>query len=336
MAIDDIGLLGLLHLRTSLLMSAYEHHFTPLYPPLEALGHPDQGKWLAQTVETAISALGATGSAIPAPPRLRPAGMSALNSDARSVDMMQHQPSALSMRNVLCSLLVALSCLSAPAFARPHEDFDAAVAAYRRGDYAAAVKLLKPLAEQGDARAQFNLGFMCDKGRGVPQDYATALSWYRKAAEQGHSSAQTNLGFMYSQGRGVPQDYATALSWYRKAAEQGDAKAQFNLGLMYAQGQGVTQDYATALSWYRKAAEQGDATAQFNLGLMYAQGLGMPQDKVLAYKWVSLAASRLAASEKKGRDDAVDLRDQIASKMTAAQIDEAQKLARDWRPKPER
>jgi TPR repeat protein len=68
---------------------------------------------------------------------------------------------------------------------------------------------------------------------------------------------------------------------------------------------------------------------------MYAQGLGMPQDKVLAYKWVSLAASRLAASEKKSRDDAVNLRDQIASKMTAAQIDEAQKLARDWRSKPE-
>src|SRR5215472_14710181 len=205
------------------------------------------------------------------PPRLRPAGMSALNSDARSVDMMQHQPSALSMRNVLCSLLVALSCLSAPAFAGPHEDFDAAVAAYRRGDYAAAVKLLKPLTEQGDARAQFDLGLMHDKGQGVPQDYATAVSWYRKAAEQGNARAQTNLGFMYDKGRGVPQDYATALSWYRKAAEQGDAVAQFNLGLMYSQGLGEPQDYATALSWYRKAAEQGDAKAQFNLGLMYAQ-----------------------------------------------------------------
>jgi len=95
-------------------------------------------------------------------------------------------------------------------------------------------------------------------------------------------------------------------------------------------------DYATALSWYRRAADQGDETAQFILGVMYSKGQGVPQDYVLAHKWLNLAASRFPASEKEERDIAVKLRDQIASKMTAAQIDEAEKLTRDWQPKPER
>ena len=69
-----------------------------------------------------------------------------------------------------------------------------------------AVRLLRPLADQGDAPAQHNLGLMYDQGRGVPQDYAAAVSWYRKAADQGDAIAQYNLGLMYDQGRGVPQD----------------------------------------------------------------------------------------------------------------------------------
>ena len=131
-------------------------------------------------------------------------------------------------------------------------------------------------------------------------------------------------------------DYATALSWYRRAADQGDETAQFILGVMYSKGQGVPQDYATALSWYRRAAEQGNVGAEFILGVMYSKGQGVPQDYVLAHKWLNLAASRFPASEKEERDIAVKLRDQIASKMTAAQIDEAEKLTRDWQPKPER
>jgi TPR repeat protein len=106
-------------------------------------------------------------------------------------------------------------------------------AAYEKGDYATAMRLLRPLAEQGDARAQFNLGIMYSEGQGVPQDYGTAVGWYRKAAEHGHASAQFNLGIMYAEGHGVPQDYGTAVGWYRKAAEQGDADAQYNLGIMY-------------------------------------------------------------------------------------------------------
>ena len=72
-------------------------------------------------------------------------------------------------------------------------DFDAALTAYDRGDYAAALAELRPLAEQGDATAKNSLGVMYDEGHGVPQDYAEAMTWYRKAAEQGYTSAQYNL-----------------------------------------------------------------------------------------------------------------------------------------------
>jgi predicted aspartyl protease len=98
--------------------------------------------------------------------------------------------------------------------------------AYWRGDYAVALQILGPLAEQGNAGAQNYIGLMYYYGLGVPQDYAQAVAWYRKAAEQGYALSQSNLGAMYYQGQGVPQDYAQALAWDRKAAKQGNVIAQ--------------------------------------------------------------------------------------------------------------
>jgi len=159
-------------------------------------------------------------------------------------------------------LLLALAAAAAPATAGPFEDgLEAADQAHSRGDYAEAVKLWRPLAEQGDAYAQYNLGIMYKYGRGVPQDYAEAARWYRLAADQGNARAQNNLGFMYSNGLGVAQDYAEAVRWLRLAADQGDAFAQNWLGLMYELGRGVPQDYAEAVRWYRLAADQGNSTA---------------------------------------------------------------------------
>jgi len=207
-------------------------------------------------------------------------------------------------------------------------------AAYKRGDYATALRLLRPLAELLDlAQAQSNLGVMYDEGHGVPQDDAEAVKWYRLAAEQGYADAQLNLGAKYAVGKAVPQDYAEAVKWFRLAAEQGYANAQHNLGVMYTKGQGVPQDYAAAAKWFRLAAEQGDAQAQYNLGVMYDEGHGVPQDYVQALKWFNLAASRFSASEAGDRDKAVKDRDLVASRMTPAQIAEAQKLAREWKPK---
>ena len=184
-------------------------------------------------------------------------------------------------------LLILFAFAAGPVVAGPLEDGDAA---YGKGDYATALRLWQPIAEQGDASAQYNLGVMYEKGRGVPQGYAAAVTWWRKAADQGNASAQNNLGLMYDKGWGVPQDYAAAVSWYRKAADQGNAVAQFSLGVMYANGRGVPQDYVQAYMWFNLAAAKGDA-------------------------------------------DAIKNRDIVTAKMTPAQISEAQKLARGWKPK---
>ena len=131
-------------------------------------------------------------------------------------------------------------------------------------------------------------------------------------------------------------DYATALREWRPLAKQGYAIAQNDLGVMFSKsvddlildGQ---QDDATVVKQYRKAAEQGHALAQYNLGLMYDNGQGVPQDYAKAHMWYNLAASKLRPGG--GRDTAVENRDNVAKRMTPAQISDAQKLAREWKPK---
>ena len=92
-------------------------------------------------------------------------------------------------------------------------DFQKATDAYNRGDYATALREIKPLAEQGDADAQYNLGQMYRRGDGVLKDHKTAVKWYRLAAEQEDAGAQTGLGAMYATGRGVIQDNVYARMW---------------------------------------------------------------------------------------------------------------------------
>jgi len=115
-------------------------------------------------------------------------------------------------------------------------------------------------------------------------------------------------------------DYATALRLLRPLAEKGDPDAQINLGNMYFDGHGVQQDQAETVKWYLLAADQGSADAQIALGFLYEYGQAVPQNYVQAHKWFDLAGSSL-------------YRDTLAAKMTPAQIAEAQKLAREWKPK---
>ena len=105
---------------------------------------------------------------------------------------------------------------------------------YLKGDYDAAYEEWLPLAELGDAEAQYNLGVMYDEGAGRERDLAMAAQWYRKAAEQGFVDAQTNLGMMYMSGQGVPRDADSARQWLRLAADQGDAEAGELLGQVAA------------------------------------------------------------------------------------------------------
>ncbi len=155
-----------------------------------------------------------------------------------------------------------------------------------------ALAVLKEHAQQGDARAQFNLGWCYSKGKGVTKDAVEAVKWYLKAAEQGDADAQFNLGNRYYDGEGVAKDAVEAIKWYRKAAEQGDADAQANLGNRYCNGEGVAKDAVEAVKWYRKAAEQGLAAAQFNLGNCYMHGVGVTKDAVEAVKWYRKAAEQ--------------------------------------------
>ena len=99
-------------------------------------------------------------------------------------------------------------------------------------------------------------------GTGVPEDDEEAVRWFRLAAEQGNSRAQNNLGTMYDEGTGVPEDDEEAVRWYRLAAEQGNSLSQFNLGLMYEQGGGVPQDYVLSYMWFNLSGAQGHEYAQ--------------------------------------------------------------------------
>ena len=151
---------------------------------------------------------------------------------------------------LLFSLFLGASSYSA--------DFNKGLTAAQSGDFATALKEWKPLAGQGDADAQYNLGLMYLNGWGVPQDDKEAVYWYKLAAEQGDAKAQYNLGVMYDVGEGVPQDDKEAVRWYTLAAEQEHAKAQYNLGVMYALGEGVIKDYVYAHMWGNIASMNGN------------------------------------------------------------------------------
>lgn len=161
-------------------------------------------------------------------------------------------------------LVLSLVCLVVPAWA----DFQAGMDANTRGDYATALREWQPLAEQGDALAQYNLGVLYRKGRGMPQDDVQARQWYAKAAAQGQAKAQYNLGTLYFNGDGVPKDYQQALRWFRLAADQREALAQTKIAIMYDEGQGVPHDIVQAYKWYSLAATNGDKAAAYLRGTL--------------------------------------------------------------------
>ncbi len=132
------------------------------------------------------------------------------------------------------------------------------------------------------------------------------------------------------------RDYAEATQLTIMFAEQGDAISQYILGNayssggnMYSGGQDVPPSDGKAARWYRSAAEQGYLLAQSALAWMYLRGDGVPQDYVLAHMWFSLAAAQ-------GSNSAKEQRDIVADRMTPDQIAEAQRMAREWKPVPER
>ena len=121
----------------------------------------------------------------------------------------------------------------------PAQRMAEALVAWKEGDYGVALDLWAPLAHEGNARAQSNMGAAFLEGRGVEQDHAKAVDWLRRAAEQGDAGGQRNLALCHYEGWGVPQDHAEAARLYECAALQGDADAQDMLSWMKLLGGGL-------------------------------------------------------------------------------------------------
>ena len=161
-------------------------------------------------------------------------------------------------------LLGAAAAVAALTAAPAGADVISGIRAWERGDFAAAVKEWRPVADKGDADAQFNLGQAYRMGRGVPADARIAQSWYQKAAAQGHDRAGGNLGLMlYESGK-----RREALPWIRKAADQGDARAQYVMGIELTNGDLIAKDWPRAYAMMTLAAAQGLPAAARSLGQM--------------------------------------------------------------------
>ena len=198
----------------------------------------------------------------------------------------------------LAFILVVLISVAARALPAAAQDApDPGVAAYRSADYAKAAEIWRPLAEKGDATAQYR------------------------------------LGSLYAEGKGVAQDDKEAFKWFRRAAEKGNAAAQYNVGASYAGGVGVAKDEAEAAKWFRRAADQGMPFAQLNLGLLYASGQGVPQSNMEAMTWFQIALFSLPPGA--ARSDVARAMEDVAGKMTDVEREDARDHARSWKPKPE-
>ena len=133
-----------------------------------------------------------------------------------------------SVRRVLLVCAAALTVAALLSFAPmpvSWAQMDAAAQAYERGDYAEAHRIWLPLAEEGDATAQYNIGVLYEYGLGVERVFSRAVRWYVRAAENGNADAQDKVGDLYAQGFWGEEYVSEAAIWHRLAAEQRHAEA---------------------------------------------------------------------------------------------------------------
>jgi len=188
-------------------------------------------------------------------------------------------------------------------------------------ELASAVPSFRRSAEQGYAPAEYMYGGIFRVGRW--KDPKQLVYWWTKAAEQGDVHAQLWLGAFYEQGRyGIERDYFKAFRWLSMASKQGQPDAQVTLGQMYENGEGVPQDYGMAAYWYRKAADHtldlgGAGRGANSLAELYQDGHATSQDYVFVY------LSYAYTQDKDGMQ-------QVAHKMNASQLADAQRRLRAW------
>ncbi len=172
------------------------------------------------------------------------------------------------------------------------QDYARAEAHFKVRNYGKAYLEALPLAQRGDARAQYLLALMSDNGlKPVTYDPGEAARWYAKAALQGHGDAAFALAQAYARGRGVKPDPQTAIGWLRRAADAGNVPGLLSLAQLYDEGRGVEKDSAQATELIRRAAERNDARAHFAYAMRLALGDGMSGRWEEARDWFRKAAS---------------------------------------------
>ena len=190
----------------------------------------------------------------------------------RGVDARSHRTDPRFGRGAPLIVLLGLFAFAPPcAYAEPldareeHDSNDPGQSAYAAGRFIDALRIWRPRADQGDARAAFGLGLLYDLGEGVGQDAAAAYSWYRRAAEAGHVLAEFNLAVMSDSGTGTARNPTEAALWYARAAAHGYARAEYDLAQLYQAGDGVPRNLDMAARWYAVAASHGLPAAALKL-----------------------------------------------------------------------
>ena len=235
-------------------------------------------------------------------------------------------------------LAVSMCCLAASVNAEPIDD---AHAAYKRSDYAQAIKLYSSLAEQGNVDAQHSLGVMYYNGQGVLHDAEESFKWYMLAAERGNIKSQAAISSMYFIGQGVTQNYQESLKWWRLSVGQAFEVSKDYLkhlppgskphssslegyaqsAVDHAKSSYEKGDYGQALKILTPLAEKGIATAQYDIAGMYENGKGVTQNYQEALKWYRLAAEQ---GNTKARAHVKILETILATQKTAPQESRSQ------------
>ncbi len=183
---------------------------------------------------------------------------------------------------------------------------------------------LAEAANSGLASAQFEMGVRLADGRGMSQDAQAARLWLEKAANQNLAPAQYRLGAMLERGIGGAKDIKRAQELYSKAAAQGHVRAMHNMGVMNAEGADGKPDYAVAASWFRKAAEFGLRDSQYNLAILFARGMGVEKNLQVSWAWFTAATAQ-------GDADSAQKREEIAGRLTPAQLASAKAIVEAYR-----
>ena len=196
----------------------------------------------------------------------------------------------MSPKYLVAAVLIAL--VATPASA---QSVKAGIEAWQKADYAGAVSIWRPLADAGDADAQFNLGQAYRLGRGVPIDLGVAKVFFERAAKAGHLDAATTLGLLLFQNG----DQGQGLKWLRQAADQGEPRALLVYGTALYNGDGVTQDKVLGYAFVSRAASQGLGPAKDTLEQLDQLITAADRQQALALAHMKVKASPPAAAREK-------------------------------------